>query len=451
MLAFAQRLAQDLHGRFARGRVPRGADAPPDAGRLAAILEEAETCLADNVLPFWIRRTWDAEGGGFITHLDRIGERLGPTDKHLVPQARMIWTLAAAHRHGLGGGTYLELAGRGVRFMTERMWDREHGGFVWTVGRDGRILHSRKELFGQTDAIYALAEYARAADDRDTLGWAEATFDVLERRAADGDLGFREALARDWTPLAGAGERKTTNGHMHVMEAFTSLAEATGQARHRAALARVVDLLRTKALHPRDRYAHERMDRAWRLETLAAGRTLTSYGHNVELAWLWLDALAVLGEAREPHRPALLGLVDHALYYGFDWRRGGLARYGPPVGHTARAVYLDPQRLVKYWWVQVELLVATLEAYRWTGEVLYLAAFAQTWEWVWRRQIDHEGGDFFEATTWRTGRPLGFQKGHEWKDPYHQGRALMRVARGLRAMGLGPREGPRLPPGGRAV
>jgi mannobiose 2-epimerase len=138
-------------------------------------------------------------------------------------------------------------------------------------------------------------------------------------------VGFREVLARDWTPLAGAGDRKTTNGHMHVIEAFTRLAQATGQARHRAALARVVDLLRTKALHPRNHYAHDRMDRAWRPETLAAGRTITSYGHNVELAWLWLDALAVLGEAREPHRPALLGLVDHALHYGFDWARGGLA------------------------------------------------------------------------------------------------------------------------------
>src|SRR5258708_4583618 len=87
---FAQRGGQDVHG-FASS-LSRGATRTSvgrqltrdDVTRLGGILGRAQTNLADDLLPFWTRHTWDADGGGFITHLDREGRRLGPTDKCLV-------------------------------------------------------------------------------------------------------------------------------------------------------------------------------------------------------------------------------------------------------------------------------------------------------------------------------------------------------------------------------
>jgi mannose/cellobiose epimerase-like protein (N-acyl-D-glucosamine 2-epimerase family) len=449
-LELGQRLCQDVHvslsrlnrtafaGVWSRGRLSEGSPGLR-LDRLPAILRNAEASLADNIMPFWTRNTWDEEGGGFITHLDRTGERLGPTDKHLVIQARMIWTLAAAHRHGLAHRGYLERAGQGVRFLKERMWDPEHSGFFWRVGRDGQPVDARKVTYGHAFAMYALAEFAMASGDPGALAWAETVFDVLYEKADDGELGVREEFARDWRVPPGNGqERKTVNTHLHLLEGLTTLARASGKGRHATALRRILEVLLVKGLHLRDRCALDcHFDRAWRLGSRRERKIVTSYGHNVELAWLILEAVDTLGEPRATVRESVLGLIDHALTYGFDRTRGGVARYGPSAGSAVRALYLDKERLAKHWWEQAEMLVATIEAYRWTGDAKYLTAFEKQFDWVWTYQTDHDGGDWFEATTW-DGRPLIWNKGHEWKCPYHSARALIRVSEALRAMGVRP-------------
>lgn len=431
------RCAQDLHVAVSpRTRPESGRIVSADPAMLAAILARADASLADNVLPFWARHAPDPEWGGFVTHLGRTGDRVGPTDKHLVMQARMIWTFAAAHRHGLTDQGYLELADQGVRFLVGRMWDQKHGGFFWTVSRDGSPLDVRKRTYGQAFAIYGLAEYALAAGEPEAVTWAERTFDTLVANAADGALGFREEFACDWTPMAGwHGERKTLNVHLHVMEALTALAEASRRQTHASVLSGLVDLLLTTTIHPRHGYAQEEFGPTWRARTARTQRQRVSYGHGVELAWLALRALDFLGRPREPVRPRVLGVIDHALAYGFDHRRGGLAQYGPPSGAVSLAVYLPADRLTKYWWQQAEMLVALAEAYRWTGAARYLLAFEKQFNWIWRHQTDHDGGDWYEATAW-DGRPLRLEKGHDWKDPYHNARALMETSRRLRALGM---------------
>jgi hypothetical protein len=54
--------------------------------------------LAENLLPSWACHAPD-----------------------VVTQARVIWTLAAAHRHGVRDRGYLDLARHGIDFLTERM------------------------------------------------------------------------------------------------------------------------------------------------------------------------------------------------------------------------------------------------------------------------------------------------------------------------------------------
>jgi len=439
-LELGQRCAEDAYifARLPTLRRARGGP-PPGAAHLGAIRSCIERDLAENVLPFWARHAPDPEYGGFITHLGRAGDRLGPTEKYLVMQARMIWTLAAAHRYGLTDQGYLELADQGVRFLVDRMWDGEHEGFVWTVSRNGLPLDDRKSVYGQAFAIYGLAEYALATGDRQVLAWAERTFDTLIAKATDGALGFREEFARDWSPIADwRGERKTLNVHMHVMEALITLAEASGREAHSRALRGLVDLLLAKTIHPHHGGAWDEFDRTWHAWVPPRRRLRISYGHEVELAWLILRAIDLLGQPREPIRRRVLGLIDHALVFGFDHWRGGLAQYGPPAGAVGLAVYLPADRLTKHWWQQAEMLVASLEAYRWTGAAKYLIAFERQFDWIWRYQTDHDGGDWYEATTW-DGRPLRLEKGHDWKDPYHNARALMEASLRLGALGVDAR------------
>ena len=422
-------------------------NAPPldegDVIRLSSVLFKAERDLGENVLPFWTRHTWDENCGGFITHLDRVGKRTGVTDKYLVMQARMIWSLSYAHKFGLRDKGYLELAGKGVNFLVEKMWDSKHGGFFWAVKRHGTPKDSRKRMIGHAFALYALAEYASATKDRSAVEIAEEVFNLIHRKAAEEEFGFLEEFTRDWNLYTGsrlhprrwldkeAGTYKSLNTHMHLMEAFTVLTQTMHKPGYEVALRKIVDLLLTKAIHPGYGYAIERFYRDW---TPLPSRRI-SYGHNVELAWLLLYAEQTLRASVWPRSRQVLGLIDYALTYGFDAQRGGLASYGPPAGKITE-ILDDTFQTRKVWWVQAEMLVALLEAFQLTWNRMYLDAFEKQFDWIWRFQIDHEGGDWYAETEWDTGRPLIFEKGNQWKTLYHNSRALMRVSQVIRGWNL---------------
>jgi mannobiose 2-epimerase len=185
-----------------------------------------------------------------------------------------------------------------------------------------------------------------------------------------------------------------------------------------------------RGVHQQHFYAiDDLLENDWRWRTASPLRI--SYGHNVELAWLVQHAIEVLGDPPERVRSHVLGLIDHALSFGFDHRRGGLALAGPPLGQARFAWYLGADVLIKRWWEQAEMLVATLAAYELTRQASYLLAFEQQFDWVWKHQLDHEQGDWFEMTDWHYGRPLTDIKGDDWKEPYHGARALMEVSRRL--------------------
>jgi len=75
------------------------------------------------------------------------------------------------------------------------------------------------------------------------------------------------------------------------------------------------------------------------------------------------------------------------------------------------------------WWVQAECLLSALLMFRRTGDERYRGAFELTLGWIAELQADDAGGDW-HATVDRNGVPSGDKSG-PWKDPYHQGRAVL--------------------------
>jgi mannobiose 2-epimerase len=415
--------------------------------RLRVMLEQVERDLTQNVLPFWTRNTWDETGGGFITHLNRRGERTGVTDKYLVMQARMVWTLAAAHRLRSKLPIpqeipALDLSRRGAHFLVEKMWDNQFGGFFFAVKQDGTRLDDTKHLYGQEFAIYALAEYALATDDaaekRWAIDWAQKTWQLCRAKTRDGERGYLEDFSREWKFLpqnigGGHSNGKSLNTHMHLMEALTVLYQAAPSRELRGDLKQLTDLLLQRTLHPGGA-AMEPFSFDWKPLPTRAGQLTTSYGHNVEFAWLLLDTFDTLREPRDRYRRQVLGLLDHSLRFGVDTQRGGIAAYGPLSGDVVTAEAFGPGRLEKEWWQQAEACVAWVQAFSWTGDRKYLHALEKQWNHIQQFQIDHEGGDWFPKTDWNSGAPLdaNADKGSAWKTSYHNGRALMRTALALR-------------------
>jgi len=157
---------------------------PAEHARLTTILRQADADFRDDVMPFWTRYTWDDQYGGFMTAVDRQGNPGKNTDKYLIMQARMIWTLASAHAYGIRNRGYLPLAGKAAKYVIHKMWDPKYQGFYLKVARDGTPSDTNKFTYCQEFAIYALAKYAQVSGDREALAWAEKTYALVKEKGA---------------------------------------------------------------------------------------------------------------------------------------------------------------------------------------------------------------------------------------------------------------------------
>ena len=169
------------------------------------------------------------------------------------------------------------------------------------------------------------------------------------------------------------------------------------------------------------------IDSNWNPVPDVNGKWTTSYGLNVELAWLLMEAVDLLKYPKEAYRIPIIGLIDHALDFGFDKKKGGLAAFGPFQGHVLEATDLPEKRLNKVWWEQAEMLNALIYVYERTRESKYFDAFVKLFDWIWTYQIDHEYGGWYQDVYWDSGKPVTTDKGSEWKTAFHTSRALMQV------------------------
>ena len=408
--------------------------------QLHAAAGEIRRHLRDGIIPFWRDRALDHERGGYLTHFDAEGRHTGTPEKYLNTQCRLVWWFSALARADLIPGA-LECARHGFAFLQRHFWDGVHGGWCWKVHGDGARLDDGKVVYGQSFAIYALAEYSLAGGEPAALELAGRTFELLQLHAADtAHGGYLENLEADWTPSAPgfhAGDRKSLDTHMHLMEAFTVLFEATRAPIHRRKLVEVVRLICDRMIDPAGGCGRNQFDAAWRpIPAIAIRRTwnaeragetpaiptdTTSYGHNTELAWLMRRALEVAGEPLDRVQPTLRGLLEHALNHGVDWELGGIFRDGTAGGG---AIVFE-----KEFWQNAEALVGFLDGYELLGEVRCLEAFLNLWTFARERFIAPCGE--WRVLLDRMGRPIDPTVANDWKVSYHTGRAMLECTRRL--------------------
>lgn len=409
-------------------------------GRLAALAQHARAYLTDVLLPFWIERAPDRSAGGFLTYFDRDGRATGETIKTLLMQVRMLWSMSAAHRAGYGEGRCAALARDGADFVLAHYEDDVHGGWYWIADRDGEPTVRAKIGYGQCFAMYAFAEYFLATGDERGREAMLRTHAVVREHMADRrNGGYLEIMERDWRPAPAGkrgGDRKSFDVHMHMMEALTSVYMVTGDAAHRRELIEVIDLLASRMLDPTHRAGlwqfgldftplpAIRFDVEWGSDDEPEGGVLpldtTSYGHNVEFAWLLARAEAVLGV---PRHPVGRRLLDHCVQFGIDREFGGVYVTGT-VGGPATDLH-------KQFWQQAEVLVGLLDGWQAYGDERHLRAFRALYEYVFARFVHLPGGGEWFAMLERDGTPRWDYLGHAWKINYHTVRAMLEIVRRL--------------------
>lgn len=418
---------------------------------IRAVLHATETYLRDRLLPFWIARAPEPDFGGFQTNYDRHGRRTAVTEKTLLCQARCLVTLARACRLGWEWPGARDVLEQGVRFLEKAFRDPVHDGYVWITAADGTWLDDRKVLYGHAFLIYAYSELALLTGSPASRDRAGELFDLVVSRAADLEHGgFLEHFDRGFAAEAVRGDgllHKSLDVHMHLLEAFTTLSELTGSPRHRRALEQVTELIFRRMVDPETGTGIAMFGTDWsplpnlQLNTLwgsdrfdPAGKPpeITSYGHNIELAWLYLHSLDILGVPREAGRSRVEPIFRHTLEHGLDRRYGGVFT----EGHRLHG----PTETNKEFWQQAEALVGFLDAYALTGETCYWEAFQQVHDFVFRHAINWEQGEWFPLLA-RDGAVLWDYMGHNWKICYHTIRSMCEVIARLRRLAATPMPG----------
>jgi len=419
----------------------------PDRAEIAEILSRTESYLTAALLPFWIERAPDRQAGGFLTYFDRDGKPTGETTKTFLMQIRMLYTMASAQRAGYGAGRCAELAEMGADFLLDHYWDDANEGWIWIADRWGKPTYTGKIGYGQCFGMYAMSEYFLATGDPRGREAAERTYAAVAKHMADTRHGgYFEIMQPDWQPQHGGaygGDRKSFDVHMHMMEALTNLYEMTGSATHRRRLLEVIDLILARMLHPR--YGTGYMQFALDFTPLPAiqfavewgsdeepedgvARPLqtTSYGHNVEFAWLLLHAADVLGQPRSTYAEVVRKICDHCVEFGIDREFGGVYIEGP--------FDVPPRNRHKQFWQQAETLVGMLDAYALFGEEKYWRAFRNVYDFVFSKFVNMPAGGEWYALLDRDGAVIWDYLGHAWKISYHTVRSMIQTIRRLRGL-----------------
>jgi mannobiose 2-epimerase len=408
---------------------------------LHSIGQKAYLNLSESILPFWTRYTWDKENGGFLTRLDRKGNLLESNEKHLMMQARMIWSLSAAHQFGIVDKGYQGLADKAFKWLVEKYWDQDQDGFFFTVKRDGAPLDKRKNTDVHAYTLTGISQYYMASQNKGAIVWGNRVFELLMKEAKDREFGFieefdgirRPMLNDEQMDLAGRTDIKTIDMHINMLEGFYYLYRSTGDPEHRKALRDILELIAEHGISPEHGSTITAFDYNWQPVTDSNGSLTTSYGLNLELAWLMMEVVEILAIDKALYQRKIYGLIDHALEFGFDELNGGVASYGPATGNVADSK-LPRRCLLKAWWEQAEALNAFLAAYEHTKDSRYLNAFTKTFEWCWEYQIDHECGDWYQDIDPDTNKPVTTEKGSEFKTAFHVTRAMIRICDTIQRM-----------------
>jgi cellobiose epimerase len=397
-------------GHAVSGRV-HVVQSPGADSRLVRIQERLDKLAMDD-WSFWKTHGHDREHGGFHGTLDRRGKPIAPTDKGLIQTARHLWSTSLWYQKKEPTPEVKALSDDLYRFLMKHFYDAGAKEFHFKVSRSGAPVETKKVLYANAFAIYALTEYARAYGVGEAGQTALACFRAMDVRAHDAKFGGYDQ--RNDPAWLSPGAEKETNTHLHLMEAFSSLYAYGKDPVVKERLGELIHLFATKILQ-KEGYARKEFLLDWS----PFGEPAVSYGHDIETAWLLVEAAESFGNPSEPTiLNAALTLGSTSVEWGYDSKHGGFFEEGIPGG--------VPIKREKIWWIQAEALPGLYELYRLSKDGTYLDRLEKTLDFIEDHQVDRKFGGWYWGTL-EDGKlgPRGDNKGEEWKASYHDLRALV--------------------------
>jgi cellobiose epimerase len=411
--------------------------------------------LTRNVIEPWFPRSIDRRDGGFLCGFDHRWRPIGPQDRLLEFQARQTRTAARLGTALPADDSWAEVARHGIRYLDHVMRDTADGGWFALVTRAGQpMLGGTKHTHGIAYLISAGVETHRLTGDELPLAIAREAFEWLEGTLHDNDHGGYFGWATragkvihsraDLPPdLAGHHEDhlghgiglKDANVHSDMLMALTLLVGAWPDPRVAQRLGEVYDILVGRfatgggAVH----YLVE--------ADLKPVPGIERYGYPLQTGHRLAAAAAALGRSVADAKALARKMLDHALEWGWDARRGGFVEGGPAA--APRRLAGTPLRVPnRPWWVQTEgaelLLQVALDM---PSPGHYHGLFEHLMRVIESDFVDLRNGGW--EITARSDRALRARlpgrakppKSNMWKDASHEAGMYLAAIRMMRGLG----------------
>lgn len=347
--------------------------------------KKAEEELLNNLGPFWLKLI-DNENGGFYGEVTYDLKVNKTSEKGGIQTSRILWFFSAAYC-ATKNEEYKKAATHAYEFLRDKLIDKEFKGVYWMVDYLGNPIDTRKHVYCQSFAIYALSEYYKATKDKQALDLAMNLFSLVENIGFNKEnSAYLEEFDREWniTPNEMLSENGviaeiTTNTHLHVLEGYTNLYSVTN---NRVVGERLKELIYTFYNKIYDKEQHLLkifFDSEW--NTII---DVKSYGHDIEASWLIDDAYKALNLKDESIEKMIIDIAYNI--------KAQIQEDGSLINESENGV----KDYTRVWWVQVEAMVGYLNAYERTHDESFLNIVNNLMTYTMKNMVDpREGGEWY--------------------------------------------------------
>lgn len=233
--------------------------------------------LVGQALPLWSSAGFDSHRQLYHERLDWDAAPMPMTQLRLMVQARQIATYCRAATDGL-----YDRAAQALRCLdeVERLYRHCDGmpGWVFSIAPDGTPASPVRDLYAHAFILFAYAwAYRLTGKTRYSMVARETTLEIHTIFAARNG-GFRDAIP-PVDPL------RRQNPHMHMLEAYLTLFETTGDEFYLDQAKPLVWLALDRFIDPRSGMVREFFNEDW-LPSLPSGQNRAEPGHIFEWSWL---------------------------------------------------------------------------------------------------------------------------------------------------------------------
>jgi cellobiose epimerase len=382
----------------------------------------------ENILRFWQTNMPDYKNGGFYGRIDGAGNLYPDAPKGSVLNSRILWTFSAAYQL-TKNVEHLDTAQRAFEYLQHHFLDQAYGGVYWTVDKSGIPLDAKKQIYALAFAIYGCSEYFVASGDQTALELATGLFEMIETNSFDTrNGGYIEAFSRDWQVIADlrlsekdANESKTMNTHLHILEAYANLYRAWPDENLKAKISGLLGVFQQYIFDNKNHHLVLFHDESWNKKS-----SIISYGHDIEAAWLLLEAAKIINDEQQADVSGLCLKLALAAAEGLDKDGGLWYEYEQENNHLVRE---------KHWWPQAEAMIGFFHAWQISNEAIFLQRSINSWRFVKDHLIDKQNGEWF----WGVNEKYELIEGDKagiWKCPYHNSRACIQIIHRLQDAGI---------------